>query len=161
MNCFTLTVKDKIHPFIDFSGFRWCQKFKKPDHVKTAALRLYAADGWEYADVINSMRFHENPEALLYNVAYFVEGDSRSALLPDDSFLLCAPIDHCTPCEEVEEWTMPVTFNDSSIIYLCYKDKTFLELPDSKFLTNAKGEPTIVDTIEKPLEPTDGMIWEF
>ena len=162
MNCFTLTPKNKILPYIDFRNFRWCQKFKNPEHVEKAALRLYSETDWSYTDVVNSMRFHDNNEALLYNVAYFVEGDSRSALLPDDSFLLATPMDSCKRCSEIqEEWTMPVVFNEDSVIYLCYEGKTFLELGKSGYITNIKGEPVIQGTIDKPLEPPDGIIWEF
>ncbi len=162
MRCFTITENNKILSHIDFSPFRWCQKFKKPERVKTAALRLYASTDWGYTDVVNGMRFHDNPEALLYNVAYVVDGDSRSQLLPDDCFLLSSPLDHCKICEDVvEEWTMPVTFNLEAVVYLCFEGKTFLSLPDKTYLTNVKGEPVIKTEIEKPLEPPDGVIWEF
>lgn len=162
MNCYTLTKKNEILSYIDFRDFRWCQKFKKPAKVKTAALRLYAGDDWSCADVVNSMRYHDNPEALLYTIAYFAEGDSRSALLPDDTFLLSAPIDHCKICTDMpEEWTMPVLFNLEKVIYLCYEGRTFIQLPSGDFLTNVKGTPTKTNTIDKPLEPEGGMVWEF
>ena len=160
MKCYSI-IDGKVHPHIDMSGFRWCGNFKDSTKVATAALQLYVDSAWESKDILNGLRFHNNPESLLYGIAYLSDGNTESDIIPKNTIALSVPVVGYTAVSGTDDWSMPITFNADRKIMLCFSGNTFLTAENDKYIINKDGKPVIVDSVERAVEPTDGTIWEF
>jgi hypothetical protein len=160
VKCFSF-IDGGLVPYIDMRDFRWCQNFKNPAKVDRAALQLYVDSAWESDEIVRGIRFHTNKESLLYGIAYLSSGDTVSSIIPEGTVAIALPVCGHTSAIGTDDWSMPITFNRTQKICLCFKDHTFLTTDDGRYIINTDGSPTIVNSVEILSEPTDGVIWEF